>query len=446
MTVDQAPATRSQFPWLKFVRVFAFSLALLLIGGSGGWWLARSTVGDRLTKSEDKRPTVVVNKDSGPRTIDFSLFWEVWDKLHADYLDSTKLDNATMVYGAIEGMTAAIGDPYTVFLPPTDNKRAKEDLNGAFEGVGIQLGYVDKQLAVMSPLEKHPAQAAGVKAGDLILHIKDETNDVDVDTTGMSLPEAVEKIRGKKGTKVTLTILHEGETKPIEISIVRDSIIVPSVEVEFGDVADGKWKKSDNGAVAWLRLYRFGEQTNDQWDSEVEKILLAKATNPAFAGVVLDLRNNPGGYLVSSVYVASEFIKDGLVVTQSGKYDSLPFKVTRVGKLLNTPLVLLVNKGSASASEIVAGALRDRLKTLLVGVNTFGKGTVQDAEDLREGAGIHITTGRWLFPSGEWIGEEGLKPNVEVKLDEEASGSAGTNKDERDDAQLEKAVEVLLKQ
>jgi len=439
-------AQPSRFPWLYFLRVLAFSLALLLVGAGGGWWLARSDVAVKLAGGgEDKRPVVVVNKDAGPRTIDFSMFWEVWDKLHADYLDGSKLDNAKMVYGAIEGMTAAIGDPYTVFLPPGDNKRAKEDLNGAFEGVGIQLGYVDKQLAVMAPLEKHPAIAAGVKAGDLIFHIKDESNGVDVDTTGMSLPDAVEKIRGKKGTKVTLTILHEGETKPVEISMVRDSIIVPSVEVEFGQVADGKWKKVENGPVAWLRLYRFGEQTNDQWDGAVEKILLVRATNPAFAGVILDVRNNPGGYLVSSVYVASEFIKDGLVVTQQGKYDSVPFKVVRTGKLLSTPVILLVNKGSASASEIVAGALRDRLKTLLVGTNTFGKGTVQDAEDLPGGAGIHITTGRWLFPSGEWIGDKGLKPDVEVKLDDEASGSANSKTDERDDAQLEKAVETLLK-
>lgn len=425
---------------MKFVRIFAFSLGLLLLGGGGGFLLAQYKVVDKVTKREVR----VINKDSGPQEIDFSLFWEVWDKLHAEYLDADKLEDDKMVYGAIQGMTSAIGDPYTVFLPPSDNKRAKEDLNGSFEGVGIQLGYIDKQLAVIAPLEKHPAKAAGVRAGDLILHIKDQAKDVDVDTTGMSLPDAVEKIRGKKGTKVTLTVLHENETKPMEITMTRASIIVPSVEVEIGRVASGKWQVADDGEVAWLKLYRFGEQTDEQWNQAVDKILNSKAK-----GVVLDLRNNPGGYLTGSVYVASEFIKDGLVVTQKGKFDSIPFKVSRVGELLDIPMVVLVNKGSASASEIVAGALRDRLKTILVGTNTFGKGTVQDAEDLREGAGIHITTGRWLFPSGEWIGEDGLKPDVEIKL-EEATESAKLegveSPKERDDNQLERAVEVLLTQ
>ncbi len=435
------PARRKLWWW---VRGAAFALACLLLGGVGGWWLTQNGWVAKLSH-ESVAPIEVLNKEATPKSIDFSLFWEVWDKLHSDYLDGNKLDNAKMVYGAIEGMTAAIGDPYTVFLPPTDNKQAKEDLNGAFEGVGIQLGYIDRQLAVVAPLEKHPAIAAGIKAGDLILHIKDELNGVDKDAIGMNLPEAVQLIRGKKGTSVTLTVLHPGAEKPVEITMTRNTIVVPSVEVEIGKVSGDKWQVTDNGNVAWLRLYRFGDQTSEQWDEAVSKISLAKI-NPGFKGVVLDVRNNPGGFLVGSVYVASEFVKDGVIVKQQGKYQTETYEVERMGKLIGMPVVVLVNKGSASASEIVAGALRDRVRAKLVGETTFGKGTVQDAQDLRGGAGIHITSGRWLLPSGEWISEKGLKPDVEVKLTEvEASDSAKINGKEleRTDNQLVKAVEVL---
>lgn len=432
------------------VRWLAYTLGLLLVGVALGSVLTTRGLLPAIWQGETKK--VLINRESGPNTIDFTLFWEVWDKLHSDYLDADKLDDEVMVYGAIEGMTAAIGDPYTVFLPPENNQRAKEDLNGAFEGVGIQLGFIERTLAVISPLEKHPAKAAGIKAGDLILHIRDDDKGVDTDTIGMSLPEAVDLIRGEGGTTVYLTVLHEGEDEPVEIGVRRDTIVVPSVELEIGDIdADGIWRAAEGGSVAWLKLYRFGELTESQWNDAVRTILLRQGAND-FAGVVLDVRNNPGGFLTGSVFVASEFLAEGLVVTQQGKYTSQPFSVERNGRLIETPLVVLVNKGSASASEIVAGALRDRLGVKLVGETTFGKGTVQDAEDLRDGAGIHITTGRWLLPSGEWISEEGLKPDVEVAL--EATGAAAqtesdvpveeeATEDDREDAQLRRAVEVL---
>ena len=435
---------------LQLIRVVAFSLAMFLLGLGSGYFLRAS--GTMVGLFPEVLQTRLVNRNSGPSTIDFSLFWEVWDKLHAEYLDSEKLDDAQMVYGAIQGMTAAIGDPYTVFLPPTDNQRAKEDLNGAFEGVGIQLGFIDRRLAVVSPLEKHPAKAAGILAGDLILRITDKAKDVDTDTQGMSLPEAVQIIRGEKGTAVILTVLHEGEDESVEISIVRDTIVVPSVEIEIGNIVDGKWEVEDNGQVAWLKLYRFGERTESQWSDAVRKILLIRNQNPQFRGVVLDLRNNPGGFLIGSVFVASEFISDGVVVKQQGKQQTQTFDVERNGRLIGMPLVVLINKGSASASEIVAGALRDRLGVKLVGETTFGKGTVQDAEDLRDGAGIHITTGRWLLPNGEGISEEGITPDVEVAFapeteeGEEEEGEGEVTEDSRVDLQLEKAVEVLLGQ
>lgn len=395
-------------------------IVALLAGGGGYWWGTREVklVFDKRLKLE------VVNRLAPEQyqNVDFSLFWEVWQKLENDYLDSDRIKPDQMVYGAISGMTASLQDPYTVFLPPRQNQQAKEDLNGEFGGVGIQLGYIKRQLAVMAPLEGHPAKKAGVKAGDLIIHIKDEEKGVDQDTGGLSLPEAVTLIRGKKGTKVTLTLVHEKEEEPVEIEMVRDTITIPSVEVEF--LEDGK--------VAWLKLHRFGENTDDEWLAVVDKIVNQKTK---VVGVVLDLRDNPGGYLAGSVFVGSEFIKDGVIVQQQGKTTTETFSVNRRGKLTDIPVVVLVNKGSASASEITAGALRDRLGVKLVGETTFGKGTVQTAEDLRGGAGIHITVARWLLPGGGRIPDDGLEPAIVVEDDKDTADR---------DEQLEKAVEVLL--
>ena len=420
---------------LRGIRNAVGIMLVALVSGAGGYWWGTREVKLAL----DKQLKLEVINRLAPdqyQNVDFSLFWEVWAKLENEYLDSDKIKPDQMVYGAISGMTASLQDPYTVFLPPTQNQQAKEDLNGEFGGVGIQLGYIKRQLAVMAPLEGHPAKQAGVRAGDLIIHIKDADKGVDQDTGGLSLPEAVTLIRGKKGTKVTLTLVHEKEEQPVEIEMVRDTITIPSVEVEFGKMANGKWQiDKDKGSIAWLKLHRFGENTDSEWLKAMEEIVAQRNKIKDSAGVILDLRDNPGGYLAGSVFVGSEFIKDGVIVQQQGKTATETFSVNRRGKLIDVPVVVLVNKGSASASEITAGALRDRLGVKLVGEKTFGKGTVQTAEDLRNGAGIHITVTRWLLPGGSRIPDDGLEPAVAVEDDKET-----TDRDE----QLEKAVEVLM--
>jgi len=356
-------------------------------------------------------------------SVDFSQFWEVWRRLETYYFDPEKIDAKKMVYGAIQGMTSALGDPYTVYLPPEDQKRSMEDLQGSFDGVGIQLGFKNQTLAVVAPLKGHPAEKADVRAGDLIIRIKDEKKGIDRDTAGITLPEAVDLIRGPKGTTVKLTFLREGG-QPLEKELMRDTILVPSVElatVEF----DGK-------KAAHLSLSRFGERTNGEWNTAVSQIISERST---IKGIVLDMRNNPGGYLQGAIDVASEFIPNGTVVTQQGRVESQVYTVNHKGRLIDIPIIVLVNKGSASASEIVAGALRDRRNAKLVGENTFGKGTVQDAQDdLPGGAGLHITIARWLLPSGNWIHEKGLAPDVSAVDD--------VNTADVDEA-LQKAVEVL---
>jgi len=356
------------------------------------------------------------------------LFNEVFSALENSYLEKEKLaDQKELIYGAIQGMVASLDDPYTIFLKPEENKEFKENLAGSFGGVGIQLGYKNKQLAIISPLEGTPAQKAGVKAGDIIIHIKDQKKNIDQDALGITLPEAVNLIRGEKGTPIELTLFRDGEEKPIKTTIVRQEIKIPSVELK---IVENNGKK-----VAHLKLIRFGDHTNREWNQAVTKILNLKQQGN-FGGIVLDMRNNPGGYLNGAVYIASEFIDQGVVVQQEEKENKKMLPVSRSGKLTQIPLVVLVNQGSASASEIVAGALRAQKGTKIIGKTTFGKGTIQESKELSDGAGIHITTARWLLPNGESIHQKGITPDIEID---------NNPQDETEDLQLNKAVEELIK-
>jgi len=404
---------------LKQIRKFILILAVFLLVGGSGWWLRGRWEARQVGSGQAK----IVNYTNDQKEIDFGLFWQVWRKLEEKYLERASLDKKKMFYGAIQGLTASLGDPYTVFLPPKENKETKENLNGSFEGVGIQLGFNEQeQLVVIAPLKGMPAEELGVRAGDLVLHIKDETKGFDEDLVGLSLPGAVEKIRGPKGTKVSLTLLHEGESQPYTIEIVRETIVVPSVEIDF----------VDDGKVAHLKLLRFGDLTAEQWEKAVNEIIAQRRN---LKGMILDVRGNPGGYLKGSITFASEFLAKGTVVKQEdyrGEVET--YSVNRKGRLLDIPLVVLIDRGSASASEILAGALHDQGRAKLVGTRSFGKGTIQEAEDLGDGAGLHITTAKWLTPNGEWVNKKGLKPDFEVQNDPK-------NPDE--DEQLQKAIELL---
>ncbi|MEK7064479.1 MAG: S41 family peptidase [Patescibacteria group bacterium] len=354
---------------------------------------------------------------------DLTMFWDVWSKLEANYLDKEVIDPQKMVYGAIAGMTAALDDPYTSFFPPTENTRSREDLSGEFSGVGIQLGFVDKTLAVMAPLPGNPAERAGIKAGDLILRIKDEAKSLDKDTSGINLLDAVDYIRGRKGTTVILTIYREKDDQPKDYVLVRDTINVPSVELTWV----GKDKKA-----AQIKVNRFGDKTLDEWNKAVSEVITRGGR-----GVILDLRNNPGGYLQRAIDLGSEFIADGVIVQQQGKDSTESFGVDRRGRLYGMPLVVLVNRGSASAAEILAGALQERLGVKLVGEKTFGKGTVQEVLDLAGVAGVHITIAKWNLPSGKNIHKDGITPDVVVEY-------VADEKNPLKDNQLDKAIETLI--
>lgn len=409
-------------------------IILLIISGLVGYYFGINSV---TFSWKNYKPSVsVVNKEAPAalRGIDFSTFWNVWEKIEANYYDKIKLDPQKMLNGAIEGMVSSIGDPYTVYLPPAQNTDFKDGLAGQFSGIGAELGTKDKQIIVIAPLGGSPAEKAGIKAGDMILKVNAEA------TTDWTLPSTVGKIRGPKGTSVTLTILHKDSEKPLDIKIVRDVITVKSVigwvknvkDIEGINVSENLTER-----VAYVRLSQFGDKTNDDWVSIVNDVSLKMEGDKPVKGLILDLRNNPGGYLTDAVFVSSEFLKQNSpVVMQENAQGTRTLSVTRKGLMYDMPLVVLINKGSASASEIVSSALRDNNRAVLIGEASFGKGTIQEAEDLGNGAGLHITIAKWLTPKGVWVNGNGLKPDIEVKFDE---------KDPSHDVQLEKAVLELVK-
>lgn len=397
---------------------------------------------------QNYKPRLEVSSKEPPpslRTVDFTLFWAVLKKLEDNYYDKTLLNPQKLVNGAISGMVQSLGDPYTMYLPPKENSDFKQGLSGQFEGIGAQLGMKGTQIIVIAPLDGSPAQTAGIKAGDAIVKVDGKS------TAGWTLNQAVDTIRGPKGTNVLITLARKTDNKAQDVQITRDTINIKSVvgwvkhikDIEgiihsaSFDSAQGKSSGQENKKIMYLRLSQFGDNTNKEWLNIVNDLMAKEGNDKDLKGVVLDLRNNPGGYLQDATFIASEFIKDGPIVYQDkGNGDKIAFSVSRRGLLLDIPVVVLMNKGSASASEIVAGALRDYKRAKLVGEQSFGKGTIQEAEDLGAGAGLHVTVAKWLTPNGEWVHGKGLTPDIVVALD---------SKDPSHDTQLEKAVKELTK-
>lgn len=388
----------------------------------------------------------IINKEPPPvlSSVDFSTFWTVWNKLEENFYDKSKIDAQKMLNGAINGLAQSLGDPYTVYLPSQQNNNFKQGLAGQFSGIGAELGMSNEQVIVIAPLNGSPAEKAGVKAQDAIIKVDGDS------TAGWTISQAVEKIRGPKGTEVVLTVVHKDSTKPNDLKITRDTITIKSVEGEIKrwKMENGKWKMEDKcetcSKIAYIQLSQFGDSTNKEWVSLINDLDLQFQNDQNIKGLILDLRNNPGGYLTDAVFIASEFLEVGkTVVLEEGMIGKKNFSVTRKGLLTDVPLVVLINKGSASASEIVASAMQDNNRAVLIGEDSFGKGSIQMADELGNGAGIHITIAKWLTPKGVWINGKGLKPDIEVKPDDKnpPAGEAGKARD----LQLEKAVGELVK-
>lgn len=352
-----------------------------------------------------------------PGTIDFSLFWDAYNQLQDNFIDSSKIDNKKVTYGAIEGMTQSLGDPYTTFFNPTEAQRFQQDLSGSFDGIGVEIGLKKGVLTVVSPLNGTPGQKAGLKAGDMIVEIDKK------DTSNMTTDEAINLIRGTKGTPVVLGILREGWSDIKDISIVRDTIKVPSMA----------WSIKDEN-VAYIQIFQFDEALSSDFKAASTQILQSSAKK-----IVLDLRNNPGGYLDVAQEIAGWFLQAGQTVTVEnfGKNEEAKiYKAEGSASLAAYPTVVLINEGSASASEILAGALRDNRNIKLIGEKSFGKGSVQEVINLRDGSFLKVTIAKWFTPNGSSISEVGLTPDVKVEITEEDAKA-------QKDSQLDKALEII---
>lgn len=425
----------------RFSLSFFHVLLIILIAGGIGYLIGTNKIS---ASWKNYTPIVSITQKNPPPTqsLNMAPFYEVLDKVNQDYYDKSKIDSQKILYGAITGALQSLNDPFTSFFPPKQNTDFKTQMAGEFSGIGAELGMnTDNRIVVMAPLDDSPAVKAGIKSGDIILTVDGQ------DTNGWTLPQTVEKIRGLKGTPVKLTILHDKAKTPQTLSIVRDTIQVKSVTswLKNFSCANGTCKEEKDcttcATVAYIRLSQFGDKTNSEWTQMINTIYPKIQASKNFKGVVFDLRNNPGGYLQDAVFIASEFIKDGVVVSQvdgTGTKTDLP--VSRTGLLLDAPVLVLTNKGSASASEIVSGALRDHNRAKLVGETTFGKGTIQQPIDLADGSSVHVSVGKWITPNGTWVDKKGLTPDLPVKFDQKLSA-----KTPGIDNQLQKAIQELLK-
>jgi len=398
----------------KSTEIIVSAIVAIAVVGSGGYYLGFQEGVDQ-TKSIVVKNISEINAPDNIST-DFGLFWEVWDKIRSEHIKGAELEDQNLVYGAIEGLVGAIGDPHTSFFSPEDSKKFNEDINGNFSGIGAEIGIRDSKLVVISPLEDSPAQNAGLQPGDHIIQIDGES------TIEIKIEEAVKKIRGEIGTVVTLTVLREGVDGSNDYDITRGNIAVPTV----------KWELMDDNII-YLQMFSFNGNSTLAFQKAMVSGLLAGGK-----GLVFDLRGNPGGYLDVSVKIAGFFLERGnIVVTE--KFTSGDETVLRARgneALKNFPVVILVNKGSASASEILAGALRVHNGTKIVGEQSFGKGTVQELQPLSGNSTLKITIANWLLPNGDLIEGNGLEPDIIVEFTEE-------DIEAKRDVQLEKAIEVL---
>ncbi len=315
---------------------------------------------------------------------------QAWNAIYQNYVDPAKLDSTTLSRGAVKGMMDALNDPYSAYLDPETYRLFQSNLQGKFEGIGAEVALNnDNRPVIIAPLENSPAFKAGLKTGDVILAINGEPTD------GMSLLEAVLNIRGPAGTTVRLTIIHQGETAPVDIEIVRAQINASSVSWEM------------RGDIAYIRISQFGEYTNDELDNALQSIDLKNTT-----GIILDLRSNPGGLVTAVVDVASHFLKEGVVITLvDNKGNRTSDSVRPNGVFTDLPMVVLVDQYSASGSEVLTGALRDYKRATIAGTKTFGKGSYDIDIPLRDGSDIYLTVGRWLTPNGQLIEGQGIEPD-----------------------------------
>lgn len=397
-------------------------------------------VGKKEAKPDLNTLSILKNLDEDSK-IDFGTFWKAWKILDEKFIgtatttDEIEKQTENRVWGAISGMTASLGDPFTIFLPPEENEYFNSEISGSFQGVGMEIASSkDGALTVIAPLKGTPAEKAGILPGDQILQI-DGKNAIN-----MPPDSAVKLIRGPKGEAVILTIYREGESDPLEISIIRDTIQIPTIDSELQYKTSVNSNNNDSGNLNWddafvIKLYNFSEPSPFLFQGKLREFIDSGSHK-----LILDLRGNPGGYLEAAIDMASWFLPLGkpVVIESYGGKEADVIHRSRGYDIFNKNLkmVILVDKGSASASEILAGALQEHGIAKLVGTKTFGKGSVQELIDITDNTSLKVTIAKWLTPSGKSISDGGLTPDYFVERTAE-------DRDTGHDPQMEKAVEIL---
>jgi len=392
-------------------------LALLFIGAS---FILGAYVGYQQRPYVDLVRNILNIKETAiaePVEVDFGPFWKAWHLIETKYVAGEEIDRQDLLWGAISGLSSAVGDPYTVFFPPEENEYFESEVKGVFGGIGAEIGIRKNNLVIISPLEDSPAKRAGLKAGDRVLEIDGEN------TSGMTLDEAVRRIRGEKGTVVVLTVFGEEEEEPKEIGITRDIINVPVLKTEHDEEKN----------IFIIKLFSFSARSGQEFRNAIREFILSGADK-----LILDLRNNPGGFLDSAIDIASWFLPKGEIVAVEEFRDRDPVEYRSNGYAVvrGLKMVVLVNQGSASASEIVAGALQDHGIATIMGEKTFGKGSVQELNNITQDTSLKITIARWLTPTGRSISKEGLEPDIIITKEE--------TENPEDDIFMIKAKEFLL--
>ncbi len=388
----------------KHIPVILTAAILIIIAFTGGYLLGQSPVAPVNLFG-------VVNGRATQSPDDVKAFWEVWDLIHSRYLRQP-VDDAALIEGAINGMLATLDDPHTRYLSPADQEAAEQSMSGEFQGIGAEVESVDGAITIVAPIDGSPAQAAGLRPGDILREADG------VPLTGMDVSEAAALVRGPAGTTVRLLIERDGKTFTVDIT--RDVIKLPSARGEMLDEG-----------IAYVRLSRFANNTDEEL-ADILTTLLAQ--NPT--GIILDLRRNPGGALDTTVNIADQFLPEGVtLVERFGDGREQKFQSSDKGLAEEIPLVVLIDEGSASASEVLAGAIQDRGRGVLIGDTSFGKGTVQTWQTLANDGGVRITIAEWLTPDKSSINETGLTPDYFIPLDPD---------NPEEDAQLQAAIDYLL--
>ncbi|PIT87513.1 MAG: hypothetical protein COU31_02435 [Candidatus Magasanikbacteria bacterium CG10_big_fil_rev_8_21_14_0_10_40_10] len=395
--IDNQPTARRAAKYMKYYLGVVIGLAIFGAGVfAGKYWLIKQQITNEYGQVDITKVINLNRSINKSDSVDFDQFWEVWDEIKKTYVDKN-IKDTDLFYGALQGMVMALNDPYSMYLPPKEATEFNKDLEGEFEGIGCEIGVKQNQLVVISPLPDSPAQKAGLRPGDKIIAIGPTS------TLGMDVNTAVKFIRGQANTEVKLTVLRGTSTESMEIKIVRSKINVPAVLYSLL-----------KGDIAYLRVMQFNSATDGQMNKYIKQSLSVGAK-----GVVLDLRNNPGGYLTSAVNMAGHWLDSGsVVVSQKDRDDkSDDLKSPGPAELKNIKTIVLINQGSASASEIVAGALHDYGRAVLIGEQTYGKGSVQDYQLLSDNSALKLTVAEWYTPKGVNINTSGIGPDIKVVED-----------------------------